>query len=222
MIIYKTTNLINKKIYIGQDTKNNPNYLGSGKYFKYALKKYGKENFSKEIIEFCDSIISLNECEKYWINFYGSTNKSIGYNISLGGQSGFMIGLQHSDETKKKFSINRKGKLVGRENGMFGKHHTTESKKKMSRPQFGDKNGMYGNKVSGDKNHFYNKKHSEDSIIKIKEAALKRKTNPNSKKVFAEGLVFNSGSEAAKYFNISHGTVGYRCKNNNFDWYWVI
>ena len=52
MIIYKTTNLINKKIYIGQDTKNNPNYLGSGKYFKYALKKYGKENFSKEIIEF--------------------------------------------------------------------------------------------------------------------------------------------------------------------------
>lgn len=48
MIIYKTTNKINGKIYVGLDTKNNPKYLGSGKIIKFAIKKYGKENFEKK------------------------------------------------------------------------------------------------------------------------------------------------------------------------------
>ena len=45
--IYKTTNLINGKIYIGQHTTDNINdrYLGSGVYFLRAVKKYGKKNF---------------------------------------------------------------------------------------------------------------------------------------------------------------------------------
>ena len=41
MIVYKTTNLINGKIYIGKDMKNNPNYLGSGTILRRAIKKYG-------------------------------------------------------------------------------------------------------------------------------------------------------------------------------------
>ena len=49
MIIYKTTNLITGKIYVGQDSKNNPNYLGSGTYFLLSVKKYGKQNFIKKI-----------------------------------------------------------------------------------------------------------------------------------------------------------------------------
>jgi hypothetical protein len=68
MVIYKTTNLINGKIYVGQDTKNNPNYLGSGKKLKFALKKYGIENFKKEILEECSTLDELNELEKYWIS----------------------------------------------------------------------------------------------------------------------------------------------------------
>ena len=43
MIIYKTTNLINKKIYVGKDKKENPNYFGSGKILSLAIKKYGKK-----------------------------------------------------------------------------------------------------------------------------------------------------------------------------------
>ena len=234
MIIYKTTNLVNKKIYIGQDSKNNPEYLGSGAIVKKAIKKYGKENFKKEILEeINDTHEIINEREKYWIKYYNSTDNKIGYNISLGGQTGFMLGLSHSDETKKKFSEYRKGKFTGDKNSMYGKHHSDESKKKMARPQFGDKNGMYGKhhteetknkvreKVSGEKNHFFGKKHSDETIKKISEAAKKRKTNPNSKKIFANGLVFNNGSEASKYFNISHGTVSYRCKSDNFNWYWL-
>ena len=45
MIIYRTTNLINQKFYVGKDTHNNPNYYGSGKRLKLAIKKYGIENF---------------------------------------------------------------------------------------------------------------------------------------------------------------------------------
>ena len=62
-IIYKTTNLINKKIYIGSDIKNNgngdPAYLGSGILLKKSIKKYGIGNFSKEIIFFCESLDEL-------------------------------------------------------------------------------------------------------------------------------------------------------------------
>ena len=44
-VIYKTTNLITGKIYVGQDSRDNPQYLGSGIILSYAIKKYGKENF---------------------------------------------------------------------------------------------------------------------------------------------------------------------------------
>jgi hypothetical protein len=50
MIIYKTTNLINGKIYIGKDKHNNDNYIGSGKILKQAIAKYGRNNFVKEVM----------------------------------------------------------------------------------------------------------------------------------------------------------------------------
>lgn len=185
MIIYKTINLINDKIYIGQDSKNNPNYLGSGKILKYAIRKYGKENFKKEILGECETIEELNELEKYWINKLNSTNHNIGYNISYGGQIGGMIGLKHSEETKKEFSLKRQGKLIGDKNGMYGKKHSDESKKKMGNPKNGDKNGMYGKKHSdetkkkmgekcmGDKNPFYGKIHSDETKKKMSQTAKK-------------------------------------------------
>ena len=66
MFIYKTTNLINGKIYIGKYKGNRKNYLGSGVILKKAIKKYGIENFTREIIE--DNIEDsqvLSEREKY-------------------------------------------------------------------------------------------------------------------------------------------------------------
>ena len=88
MIIYKTTNLVNGKIYIGQDKNNNPNYYGSGKLLKLAIKKYGKQNFKKEILEECTSIDELNEREIYWIGFFKSNDRYTGYNISDGSKEG--------------------------------------------------------------------------------------------------------------------------------------
>ena len=88
MQIYKITNLINNKIYIGKDTTSNPSYFGSGLLINRAFDKYGKQNFIKEIIDETSDYKELSEKEIYWISYYNSTNKEIGYNISKGGDGG--------------------------------------------------------------------------------------------------------------------------------------
>ena len=113
MIVYKTTNLINGKIYVGQDTKNNPKYLGSGKLLKKSIAKYGKENFRKEILESCVDKNLLDEREKYWILTLNSRDPKIGYNIANGGEGA--SGFKHSAETKEKISKLHKGKKLSKE-----------------------------------------------------------------------------------------------------------
>jgi group I intron endonuclease len=113
MIIYKTTNLINGKIYIGQDSKNNPEYLGSGTIIKRAINKYGKENFKKEILDICLDKEELDIKEIYWIKELKSIEN--GYNISSGGNG--CLGCKQSDETKEK----RRLKNIGDKNPMYDK-----------------------------------------------------------------------------------------------------
>ena len=104
MIIYKTTNLINGKIYIGKDKHNNDKYLGSGKILKQAIVKYGKDNFVKEVIEECENEKTWLEREVYWINYFNSIKE--GYNIALGGNGGDTI----SNNPQKKEIYERKRK----------------------------------------------------------------------------------------------------------------
>lgn len=132
MIIYKTTNLINGKFYVGQDSNNNPEYYGSGTAFKLALKKYGKENFSKEILEVCSTQEQLNEREKYWIKETRAIE--LGYNLAEGG-----FGVSNmSDEIKQKISKSKKGKKLSEEarknmsKANKGRKHTEETKRKLS------------------------------------------------------------------------------------------
>lgn len=94
--IYKYTNLINKMVYIGQTKqtleqrdKKHLSQLNDNTYFHRALKKYGRENFSLELIEDNIPYHLLDEKEKYYINKYESfytTGK--GYNLTQGGQWG--------------------------------------------------------------------------------------------------------------------------------------
>lgn len=111
MIVYKTINKINGKIYIGQDSHNNPKYLGSGVVLNNAIKKYGKENFTKEILQECNSIKELNEAEIYWIKTFNSQNKDIGYSITSGGNGvgSIRLGIKHTEKTKIKMSKAHKG-----------------------------------------------------------------------------------------------------------------
>lgn len=92
--IYKVTNLINGKIYIGQHSKSDnslteldTSYWASGIKINNAFRKYGYENFTREILCWCESLDELNKKEIYYINEFNSTNNEIGYNIAEGGNS---------------------------------------------------------------------------------------------------------------------------------------
>jgi group I intron endonuclease len=89
MIIYKTTNLINGKIYVGKQVniRKKDVYLGSGKILKSAIEKYGRENFKKEILQECLTKEDLNHQEIFWIKELNSL-QPIGYNIVFGGEGG--------------------------------------------------------------------------------------------------------------------------------------
>lgn len=80
MIIYITKNLLNNKKYIGKDSHNDPNYLGSGSLLLGDIKKYGKCNFKKEILEHCNKE-NLGEREEYWIDYFGAAKSKNFYNI---------------------------------------------------------------------------------------------------------------------------------------------
>jgi len=133
MHIYKTTNLINGLIYVGQNKNGNKTYLGSGDKIRAAIAKYGRKNFKKEIIEECCDLKTLNEREIYWIAKLKSTDRSIGYNIDQGGsnnprigESNGMFGRKHSPETLEKIRL----KAIGR-------NHSKSSRLKMSEQRKG-------------------------------------------------------------------------------------
>ena len=95
MIIYKITNLINNKIYIGLTTvslkerwNNHKHCVKSDPRHLYcSMRKYGIENFKIEIVEETDSLEKLAKLEDYYINLYKSRDPNIGYNLSAGGQT---------------------------------------------------------------------------------------------------------------------------------------
>lgn len=87
--IYMTTNLINGKKYIGQHKgKPDDKYFGSGINILKAIKKYGKENFSKEILCFCETREEADIKEKEYIQKYDAVNNKNFYNIAKGGIAG--------------------------------------------------------------------------------------------------------------------------------------
>lgn len=131
--VYKTTNLLNGLIYIGQHKytykSNDKYYLGAGKKLKKAIKEFGSKNFKKEILKECYNQQQLDEMEQYYIALYNSTNESVGYNILNGGIRGFKMVM--SEEAKIKISL--AGKLrCGENHFLYGKNLPEEWRKEIS------------------------------------------------------------------------------------------
>jgi hypothetical protein len=88
-VIYRVTNKLNSRFYIGMHTTNNPNdgYLGSGKRIKAEVKKYGKDNFVKEILEYLPNREALANREKEIVNEELLQNP-LCLNLKNGGEGG--------------------------------------------------------------------------------------------------------------------------------------
>ena len=94
--IYKITNIVNNKLYIGQTRKTIEERFQmhikkakqhTNRYLYDAMNKYGYDNFIPSEIEECDDSL-LDEREIYWIAYYNTTNKQYGYNMTIGGGGG--------------------------------------------------------------------------------------------------------------------------------------
>ena len=84
--IYKTTNIITNKYYIGMHSSDvlEDGYLGSGRRLRYSLNKYGKENHTREILEFCKTRKELKSREEEIVNL-DEIAKTECMNLQLGG-----------------------------------------------------------------------------------------------------------------------------------------
>lgn len=122
--IYKVTNSVTGKVYIGQTVRNieirwkehvrhslNKNNNERTYYFHRAIKKYGQENFTIESIEDCENDL-LDEREMFWIKFYNSFDPDYGYNLTLGGEGSAKIDY---DEVFSRYDNNESLGQISRE-----------------------------------------------------------------------------------------------------------
>lgn len=149
-IIYKATNLINGKNYIGQTVKTlkerksghvRKSEHGSKYCFHNAIKKYGVETFVWEIICSCQSKDEADVREREFIKVFNAKVPS-GYNMTDGGEG--TVGCHPSEETRIKASVAQKMFIqrTGKVN-FLGMKHTPESRAKISAAQTGKKRGPF-------------------------------------------------------------------------------
>jgi hypothetical protein len=173
MVIYKTTNLINGKFYIGKTVKNKISYLGSGIRLKEAILKYGRQNFKKEIIETCDNLETLNEREIYWIKELKSMDRSIGYNLSKGGDGGDLIS----------YNTKRNEIIKNIRNGVKAYRNNPLNAEKISRDQSKANDPLRMNEMSKNGVFSFNKGRKFDKGTREKMSSGKKKiyADPNYK-----------------------------------------
>ena len=131
--IYKITNLINNKVYIGKTNNSDrrwkdhqrlaftENHKEYNKILYQAMRKYGVDNFTIEQIDLAYSKDELNNKEIYWIEKYQSYKSSNGYNRTRGGDGGDTWS-NRSDDDKARTSQILSRKLSGENNPMYGKN----------------------------------------------------------------------------------------------------
>ena len=195
-IIYETTNLLNEKIYVGKHWTYTPyefdGYLGSGNLIKLAIKKYGKENFKRETLFVFENedLAFLKEKELVDTEF---VRRKDTYNLCEGGY-GFAGGEKHpmygkrgkdtprfgvevTEEIRKKHRDAKRGRTLTDEHkkniriSAIGRIFTDEHKKNLSlagkmKTLSNEHKRKISDSMAGEKHHFFNKQHTEESKIK--------------------------------------------------------
>jgi group I intron endonuclease len=214
-IIYKATNKVNGKVYIGQTIRG----LSSRKsdhistalrnvdnfYFHNSIRKYGSKSFKWETLCECSSLEDLNKMEKHYIDIYDTFES--GYNMTIGGEG--TLGHTLSEETKKLLSYNNKGRKLP--------PRTEEWCKKISSAKMGGKlspETIY-KRTATRKSKNYN----GDNNWKSKKYVV---TLSNNKEVVVFGLRNFCKSNSIKYKSFHTITLtrqsaykGYKCRHYN-------
>lgn len=202
--VYKITNLINGKIYIGITNQGSKvrwckhcsdSRQGSDFPIHNAIRKYGEDNFQIEVIEVIENedYDYLKAREVYWVKVYDSYNREKGYNLTLGGDGTF--GRFHSAETKEKIRQSK----IGRKHSKESRHNMSESHKRLeynhdemsSRCKKG--NGIRWSNLDNRKNASLNNKNNK-AILQI----------DLEMNIIAE---FRSSSEAARCIGKTHQNI---------------
>jgi group I intron endonuclease len=190
----------------GGDTSSFINYTD----LKYLEKK------SKITKQYWDSL-SVEEREERSIKVRGQYN-------GMFGKEGYWKGKQKPPELIEKSMINRrsyngasnpnwKGGISNSTCEVCDKKISQSATRCMEHIKY-ERNGI--------NNPFYGKTHSDEIKAKLRDIANARTTKPsNSKKVIADGVLYQTGQEAAKTFGITRGLVNYRCKSNKYNWMFV-
>lgn len=170
-LVYKTTCLVNGKIYIGQHQTYDPNdnYLGSGRELRVDIQKFGRENFTREILFDFDTFEEMDNKEKELVT-EEFVNRKDTYNVRLGGQNPEVDRIcamgrekerqlweengEWANKTRKRISESAKRTWEEHRDTMkcphldwTGRHHTKETRDKMSRntkKKFGEMNPQFG------------------------------------------------------------------------------
>jgi len=234
-IVYKRTNKINGMFYIGAHSTDdlNDGYMGSGKRFKYALKKYGIDNFKSEILHDVENAELMFFIEQLIVDEEFLKRKDV-YNIYPGGTGGCpsgenhpLFGKKHTEESKKKMSEAANGRKLLEETkkkisvgnkGLIKKPCSIETKSKISNSNKG--------KIPWNKGI----PHSSESIKKMsdrkkgKKASLETKrkmsdirkgsNNPRARKIICitTGEIFNSVKDASIFMKLNSGNICACCK----------
>lgn len=161
MFIYKITNLVNNKIYIGKvynktiydrfnrhikaAVKNN-----SKLYLHKAIRKHGKDNFIIEQIDTANNLDELNNKEKYWIKFYNSTNDKFGYNLTIGGDGGNTYLNKSTEELEKiKHKISKANSGINNANSRQIKAYNYKTKETIIFDTLNDAQKFFNLKTKG-------------------------------------------------------------------------
>lgn len=217
--IYCIFNIVNNKVYIGSSSnlyrrckqhlselKNNKH---PNKHLQRAFLKYGKENFSFNVIEYVD-LDFLIISEQFWIDEFTAYDSKYGYNNRRKAESN--LGFHHSEKTKQLISLHG-GK------SQLGKHRSEETKRKLSLANKGKKLSKETKIKIGEASK--NRVFTEETTLKKRgeNSPLAKLTEDIILKIKSRMLEEKNLSKIAKEFNISRTQIG-RIKTGEC-WGWV-
>lgn len=234
MIIYKVTNNINGKIYVGltkQSLKlrwqqhvrasiNRP----EATYFYRAIKKYSPENFTLEIIDEAKTMHELSDKEIHWIEKLNCCDRKIGYNCKSGGLNNFKV----SEETRNKISKALKGRKLSKERikmcSLANKGNISKNRKNLVGEKYGewiviDREFRGDSKKRRAYYKVFNERTKEEkfcigySLKQLKKSKKKPVVNSN-------GEWFESAKKASEIYNVSSSAILNSIKHPNRDEKW--